>query len=162
MHNSFDDIPLEVPWYRSFFPYQGSLRKELLTAINLVNYNQDNSQANALVGLGSFAATAGGLFSIVGGNYQIIQSAIYQATTASMKHCDGEVHVEKLPQRITRVVGGPAAKLTVDAVQCTANRKSWETLILSYWQPHYSTPESNFPYNLTWTKRSCSQCHWPG
>ena len=49
---SFDDfldalgLPRELQWWRRFLPYQGSLREELLTAINLCNYNQANSQVN--------------------------------------------------------------------------------------------------------------------
>jgi len=57
----------------------GLLRGELLTAINLVNYNQDNSQVNGIVGMGSFAASSGGLFSIRGGNVKILKSALQQA-----------------------------------------------------------------------------------
>jgi prenylcysteine oxidase/farnesylcysteine lyase len=51
-HMSFDafldaiGLPQELPWWRSYLPYQGSLRAELLTAINLCNYNQGNSQVN--------------------------------------------------------------------------------------------------------------------
>lgn len=117
VHNSFDalldeiGIPEDLPWYRRYLPYQGSLRKELLTAVNLVNYNQDNSEVNGMVGLGSFAATAGGLFSIVGGNYQVIQSAKYQATQASLTHCNGNVQIEQIPKKVTDVVGGSASKL---------------------------------------------------
>lgn len=51
-HMSFDDfldaigLPEELPWWRSYLPFQGSLRAELLMAINLCNYNQANSQVN--------------------------------------------------------------------------------------------------------------------
>ena len=51
-HMSFDafldalGLPEELPWWRQYLPYQGSLRAELLTAINLCNYNQANSQVN--------------------------------------------------------------------------------------------------------------------
>lgn len=52
VHISFDDfldsigVPREFPRWRELLPYQKSLRKELLTAINLVNYNQDVSFSN--------------------------------------------------------------------------------------------------------------------
>lgn len=51
-HLSFDafldaiGLPEQLPWWRQYLPYQGSLRAELLTAINLCNYNQANSQVN--------------------------------------------------------------------------------------------------------------------
>lgn len=54
-HLSFDEfldalgLPHELPWWRRLLPYQGSLRAELLTAINLCNYNQANSQVNGKI-----------------------------------------------------------------------------------------------------------------
>ena len=53
-HMSFDafldaiGLPEELPWWRRYLPYQGSLRAELLSAINLCNYNQANSQVNGM------------------------------------------------------------------------------------------------------------------
>jgi hypothetical protein len=87
----------------------GNLRDELLTAINLVNYNQDNAHVNGIVGMGSLAASMGGLFSIKGGNYQIIQSAFQQAVQNRKSNCH---HREQSPNvtmqtgRVTTVVGG--------------------------------------------------------
>lgn len=96
-HQSFDSLldslhvaGKELPWWgwgRGLLPYQGSFRDELLTAMNIVNYNQNNTQVTALTGLGSWAPAAGGLFSIVGGNYQIIRSAIEQARTIRQTQC---------------------------------------------------------------------------
>jgi prenylcysteine oxidase/farnesylcysteine lyase len=110
VHSSYDQLldviglKTELSWWRKLLPFQGSLRNELLVAINLVNYNQDNSQVNAIVGLGSFAASAGGLFSITGGNQQLIESAIRQATATSSQHCQQPL-VEEVAKRITTVVG---------------------------------------------------------
>ena len=95
----------DIPWWRRWLlPYQGSLRKELLTAINLVNYNQNMDQVNGLVGMGSFAAATGSLFSITGGNHAIIRSATRQAKNVrSSRGCLGQV--QQLPKRITHVIG---------------------------------------------------------
>jgi|UniRef100_A0A8J9SMX8 prenylcysteine oxidase/farnesylcysteine lyase len=119
VHSSFDDLldalalPSEVPWYKRYIPYQGSLRSELLTAINLVNYNQDNSQVNGIVGLGSFAATTGSLFSVEGGNHKIIQSATNQAISISLQQCDGKAQVQQVPKRVSTVVGGSATSFSL-------------------------------------------------
>jgi hypothetical protein len=111
VHASFDDlldvlaISNQTSGWRQWLPYQGSLRNELLAASNLVNYNQDNAHVPALVGLGSFAAAAGGLFSVKGGNYQIIRSAVDQGRSIRDSKCErkGTLHVEQ--KRITIVIG---------------------------------------------------------
>lgn len=111
VHSSFDDlletmgVYSELPFWRSWLPMQGSFRDEFLTAINLVNYNQDTSQINALVGLGSFAATSGGIFSVLGGNAQLLTSALKQAETASAEHCSHSNQILLESQRVTTVVG---------------------------------------------------------
>ncbi|KAL7576753.1 hypothetical protein ACA910_005668 [Epithemia clementina (nom. ined.)] len=74
-------------WSWSWPFSSGLLRTELLTAINLVNYNQPNDQVNALVGLGSFAAVRGPLFSIRGGNHALIRSALRQARQVRHSSC---------------------------------------------------------------------------
>jgi prenylcysteine oxidase/farnesylcysteine lyase len=83
-------VSSEDSWFNRIVPYQGSLRAELLTAINLINYNQLNSQVNGLVGLVSFAASKGPLYSVVGGNHQIVKSAFQQAQLKSEKNCQKE------------------------------------------------------------------------
>jgi Prenylcysteine lyase len=112
VHNSYDDflnvigVSKTISWWRRVLPYQGNLRAELLTAINLVNYNQDNANVNGVVGLGSFAATAGGsLYSVKGGNYQIIRSALQQAIDNRKAHCQKDGTVTQVLQRVTSVVG---------------------------------------------------------
>ena len=73
-------------------PFQGSIRSELLTSINLANYNQNNTHINAVTGFGSFAAATGDhIFSIVGGNYQIITSAYQQAMYHRNRYCAAPV-----------------------------------------------------------------------
>jgi prenylcysteine oxidase / farnesylcysteine lyase len=122
VHSSFDQL-LDVLgissdqkgllsyWYK-YMPYQGSLRAELLDAMNLVNYNQDNAQVNGMVGLGSFVASLGGLYSVRGGNYQIIASAHRQALAARSKYCNNTSQngsdtptLHRVEKRVTTVVG---------------------------------------------------------
>ena len=96
---SFDallDHTLRKP--RLKLPGQGSIRDELLTAINLVNYNQDNAHVNGIVGLGSFAASTGGLFSVEGGNCRLIPAALELAKQQVPT-------VRELAERVTTVVG---------------------------------------------------------
>lgn len=97
-------LPQELPWWRRYLPYQGSLRAELLTAINLCNYNQANSQVNGLVGVGSFISAKVELFSIVGGNYQIVKSALSQAKRTLQQNCNGKSIVNHVAKRVTSVV----------------------------------------------------------
>ena len=95
-----------VPWWKQWLLgwTQGCLRNELITAINLVNYNQNNNQVNALVGLGSFAASSGNLFSIPGGNHAVIRSAVRQARQIrSRRSCFGQV--QQQAQTVTHVIG---------------------------------------------------------
>lgn len=95
-------------WRKHLLPYQGNLRSELLTAINLVNYNQDNANVNGMVGLGSFAASAGDLYSVKGGNFQIIHSAFQQAVQNRNAHCNKnnrEGTVRQVTKRVTSIVG---------------------------------------------------------
>jgi hypothetical protein len=92
-------------WRRWFLSQQGSLRAELLSAINLVNYNQDTSQVNGISGIGSFAATKGGLYSIVGGNAKLISSAYEQAQRTQQTKCGGKNVIHQEPLRIATVVG---------------------------------------------------------
>ena len=112
-HNSYDAFldALAVcksfntlPWWRRLLPYQGCLREELLAAVTLVNYNQGTSQANGLVGLGSFVATKVNLVSLVGGNQQMIASAYRQAQSLSESTCHKQGIIKHVQQRITTVV----------------------------------------------------------
>jgi prenylcysteine oxidase/farnesylcysteine lyase len=96
-------ISAEPSIIRRMLPFQGRFRDEFLTAINLVNYNQNVTEVNALVGLGSFAASTGELFSIRGGNYRLIPSAIKQGNEIrSKRNCQG---IREISKRITTVVG---------------------------------------------------------
>lgn len=111
VHASFDalldvlKLSSMVPWWKRLLPQQGSLRSELLTAANLANYNQDNAHVNGIIGMGSFAAASGGLFSIRGGNYQIIQTTLEHAMQQRRVTCQSDTVIQR-EKRITTVVGG--------------------------------------------------------
>ena len=94
------------PWWRKMLPYQGSLREELLTAINLCNYNQGTSAVNGLVGLGSFVSAKVRLLSVMGGNQQVIKSAFSQAQKSVSEHCKAKKGIVRHSQdRVTTLVG---------------------------------------------------------
>ena len=96
----------EVPWWRYFLPSQGSLRNELLSAINLVNYNQDTTEINALSGLASFSVSSVKFYGIQGGNAQIVKSAFEQAQANHQTKCPKNANVvSHLRRRISTVVG---------------------------------------------------------
>lgn len=100
-------VPKELPWWRRLAPKQGSLRSELLESLMLVNFNQDNSQINAVTGLGSFSSTSHSkLHSIVGGNAQLISSAFDQAKSNRETKCRDKPNVvSHSQQQIETVVG---------------------------------------------------------
>ena len=97
-------ISSDLPWWRKLLPYQGNLRKELLEAVNLCNYNQNNDNLNGLVGLISFVPTQGELFSILGGNSQLISSAWKQATNTSNQFCSNRSLFQHVTKRVTTVI----------------------------------------------------------
>ena len=88
-------------WFKSLLfgsQSQGILRTELLDSINLVNYNQPIDKVNGISGIGSFAASKGGtesLFSIVGGNSKLIQSAYEQSYDNYKSKCHGNSNDNK-------------------------------------------------------------------
>jgi prenylcysteine oxidase/farnesylcysteine lyase len=108
-HSSFDafldsiGLQRQLNWWRKYLPYQGLLRDELLTAINLCNYNQANSQVNGLVGLGSFVSLKAALLSIVGGNQKVIKSALQQSQTNHKRFCKKNV-ITQSQSRVTAVI----------------------------------------------------------
>jgi prenylcysteine oxidase / farnesylcysteine lyase len=133
VHASFDQllnamgVGADNSWFQQVVPYQGSIRRELLTAINLINYNQPNSQINGLVGLASFAASKGPLYSLVGGNHQMIQSAFQQAKANRHKYCGADA-IAYVPQRVTTVIG------SVDGYQLYAGQEllgTFDALVLA-------------------------------
>lgn len=97
-------VPNHVPWWRYYLYGQGSLREELLSSVNLVNYNQDASQINALSGLASLSASMVPLYSITGGNVQIVRSAFQQAQKKRQENCPSQV-ISHEAKRISTVIG---------------------------------------------------------
>ena len=101
-------VPQGIPWWRRYFLYgQGSLREELLPSINLVNYNQDNAEINALAGLASFSVASVKSYGIIGGNVQVVHSAFDQAKTKQQTECHPKPKdvVTHSHQRVSTVVG---------------------------------------------------------
>lgn len=108
-NNALDNLYF-LSKYLDFWKSSELLRKELLTAINLCNYNQNNAEVNALVGYASFGTSTGGkLFSIKGGNSQVIDSAYRQAQATFQKNCGDkqtskDSKIRHVAQRVTKVV----------------------------------------------------------
>lgn len=104
-----DDIGVsrEVQWWRTMMPFQGSLRKELVTAASICNYNQGPSRLNGLVGLATFLTTKGELFSILDGNQQLVLSAFEQARLIYKSRChdaDKSSTIQHIQEKVTTVV----------------------------------------------------------
>jgi prenylcysteine oxidase / farnesylcysteine lyase len=122
--SSFDDVlealgvPEELPAWRTRYLHHGSLRREFLEAMNLVNYNQNNRQVNAVVGFGSFSAAFGGLFAVEGGNVQLIASAFRQANRHRERSCGGtSSEIQQVPKRVTTVIASTPYGDSVPASQ---------------------------------------------
>lgn len=74
------DSEAKTIWdWRRWVPGMGCMRAELLTAMTLNTYNQDLKQMNGLVGLAAYISVVGEVFSIEGGNHQLLGSAMHQA-----------------------------------------------------------------------------------
>ena len=99
-------VPEHLSWWRTFLYKQGSLQEELLSAINLVNYNQDNRAINALSGLASFSVVSVPSFGIEGGNVRLVASAWEQAKHQHCSSCpDDCTPLKHIRARVSTVVG---------------------------------------------------------
>jgi Prenylcysteine lyase/NAD(P)-binding Rossmann-like domain len=109
VHASFDSLLDKLSISNSsrwWLPGSGSLRRELLEAVNLNNYNQNNSQMNALTGLGTFSAITTELFSIEGGNDQLLSAALELAHQDRKSACRSDTSdIQMVNQRVTTIVG---------------------------------------------------------
>ncbi|KAL9187657.1 hypothetical protein ACHAXT_006035 [Thalassiosira profunda] len=97
--------------WRSYFPGMGCMRSELVTAMTLNTYNADLNSMNGLVGLVSYVPAGGELFSIEGGNYQLMESALHQARkiyNASTCNASPE-RIQRHQKKITAVVAGESS-----------------------------------------------------
>ena len=99
----------ELPWWRSMLPFQGCIRNELLSAVTINTYNQEVTRMNGLSGLVSFVPTKGKLFSVEGGNYKLVESALNQARVKRKQQCgdrsEHEQQVRHVASEVTAVVG---------------------------------------------------------
>ena len=88
-------MPL-LDWFRNWIlPSRGNLRKEICESININNYNQNNGRLNGLAGLVSFLPSQGSVYSVLGGNGQLISSAFQHANVTHFASCNKTIqHVE--------------------------------------------------------------------
>ena len=76
-------------------PQRGNLRREICESININNYNQNNGRLNGLAGLVSFLPSQGSVYSVLGGNGQLISSAFQQANATHFSGCNKTIqHVQ--------------------------------------------------------------------
>jgi len=99
----------DLPWWRKLLPFQGCIRSELLSAVTINTYNQEVARMNGLSGLVSFVPTKGSLFSVEGGNYRLVESALNQARATRRQKCIGrseyEQRVRHIAREVTAVIG---------------------------------------------------------
>lgn len=99
-------VPEKLPWWREILGNQGSLQEELLSAVNLVNYNQDNRAVNALTGLASFSVVSTPSYGVEGGNVRLISSAWEQAQQKQCSSCPEDCsRIKHIQERVSTVVG---------------------------------------------------------
>jgi prenylcysteine oxidase/farnesylcysteine lyase len=99
-------VPEQLSWWRSLLYNQGSLQEELLSAINLVNYNQDNRAINALTGLASFSVVSVPSYGIEGGNIRLVASAWDQAQQKHCSSCPEDcTPMKHVQSRVSTIVG---------------------------------------------------------
>ena len=94
-------------------PPRGNLRREICESININNYNQNNGRLNGLAGLVSFLPSQGSVFSVLGGNGQLITSAFQQANATHFDSCNKTIqHFESAVA--SAVVSGDAIELITE------------------------------------------------
>ena len=86
----------------------GCLRSELVSAIALNAYNQDLNEMNGLAGLVSYVPVGGKLFSVEGGNHQLMESALHQSRWIyGNSTCESSRRrIRRRQKQITAVVAG--------------------------------------------------------
>ena len=101
-------------WVQNWFlPSRGNLRKEICESININNYNQNNGRLNGLAGLVSFLPSQGSVYSVLGGNDQLLSSAFQQANNTHFRGCNSTVrHTESAVASV--VVSGDSIELMTD------------------------------------------------
>jgi len=81
----------------------GCVREELITAMNICNNNKNNDQMTGLAGLVNFAASQGNLFSVQGGNDQLIRSAFEQGNAKRNEACQPKRSSSPIQHVTTRI-----------------------------------------------------------
>lgn len=108
----------------------GCIRAELLTAMTLNTYNQDLNQMNGLVGLAAYISAVGEVFSIEGGNYQLMESALHQANQIyDTSSCSSPGRrVQRIQKLITTVV---ASENSMELFEGTVSLGNFDIVILA-------------------------------
>eukprot|EP00804_Cyclotella_cryptica_P027917 CCRYP_003812-RA/>CCRYP_003812-RA protein AED:0.36 eAED:0.36 QI:243/1/1/1/0.75/0.6/5/2410/518 len=119
------DYDQEVSWWRNWrkwIPGMGCLRSELVTAMTINTYNQDLNEMNGLVGLVAYVPAGGDLFSVEGGNYKLMNSALRQAQsryeTSNCSTTATKARVLRHHKKITTVVSRE------DSIELFSNEES--------------------------------------
>ncbi len=117
--------------WRKWVPGMGCMRAELLSAMAINTYNQDLNQMNGLVGLAAYISAVGEVFSIEGGNHQLMESALHQAKAfyhASTCSSPSRVRIQRLQKTITTVV---ASENSMELFEGTESLGNFDIVILA-------------------------------
>jgi prenylcysteine oxidase/farnesylcysteine lyase len=118
--------------WRRWVPGMGCMRAELLSAMTLNTYNQDLNQMNGFVGLAAYISAVGTVFSIEGGNHQLMDSALYQAAAlydkSSCSPTPSQVRIQRHQKIITTVV---ASENSMELFEGTESLGNYDIVILA-------------------------------
>jgi prenylcysteine oxidase/farnesylcysteine lyase len=118
--------------WRSWLPGMGCMRAELLSAMTINTYNQDLNQMNGLVGLAAYISAVGAVFSIQGGNHQLMESALHQAhelyDSSSCNSTSSKVRIQRHQKLITSVV---ASENSIELFEGTESLGGYDIVILA-------------------------------
>ncbi|KAL3764237.1 hypothetical protein ACHAWU_004049 [Discostella pseudostelligera] len=118
--------------WRRWVPGMGCMRAELLSAMTLNTYNQDLNQMNGLVGLAAYISAVGNVFSIEGGNHQLMESALLQAAgvydKSSCSTTTSQVRIQRHQNIITTVV---ASENSMELFEGTESLGNFDIVILA-------------------------------
>ena len=117
--------------WRKWVPGMGCMRAELLSAMTINTYNQDLNQMNGLVGLAAYISAVGQVFSVKGGNHQLLESALHQARAlyhASTCSSPSRERIQQLQKTITTVV---ASENSMELFEGTESLGHFDVVILA-------------------------------
>jgi len=110
-----------------FLPKRGNLRREICESININNYNQNNGRLNGLAGLVSFLPSQGSVYSVLGGNAQLLFSAFQQANNTHFTGCNNTVrHIQSAVASVV-VIGDDSIQLITEE----GNAEDFDIVVLA-------------------------------